>query len=432
MSDAGPRIDPRAPSASARFLAARPHAPAPPPAKPAAPLRVVAALREDDIDLGASETGGSVGLSLGALLDGRLLIQGLSGAGKSWTLRRLLEQTEGRVQQLVIDPEGEFAGLSAELGMIELDASALDIASVAAAAARLREHRLSARLDLSQLERERQLVMFAAFARALIDAPAEHWSPALVVVDEAHLFAPFGGAIEGAGSVRREAIGALVDVMSRGRKRGLAGVLATQRLARMAKSVASEALNFLVGRNTLDLDIRRAAETVGWDARKASDRLPMLSPGEFVAVGPGFSRSPAVLKVGAARTRHAGARPGLAPPPKLDAAGALLIDVDGLVAETRDAAERRGDLTALPAGARAVREFIRDPSALLALRIFEALKPLAPDGASLRELPGALDAAEKQIAFALALLDGFAAVEFSGDGAERAVRLGKGMKLWAR
>jgi DNA helicase HerA-like ATPase len=425
MSDA-PRT---APSASARFFAAKPHAAAPAP-KPAAPLRIVAALREDDIDLGASENGGGSMLSLGALLDGRLLIQGLSGAGKSWTLRRLLEQTQGRVQQIVIDPEGEFAGLSGELGMIELDASALDVATVAAAAARLREHRLSARIDLSQLERERQLVMFAAFARALIDAPAEHWSPALVVVDEAHLFAPFGGAIEGAGSVRKQAIGALVDVMSRGRKRGLAGVLATQRLARMAKSVASEALNFLVGRNTLDLDIRRAAETVGWESRKAFDRLPMLSPGEFVAVGPAFSRSPAVLRVGPVRTRHAGARPGLAPPPQLDAAGgALLIDVDGLVTETREAAERRGDLSALPVGARAVREFIRDPSSLLALRVFAALAPLAPDGARLRDLSGALEAAEKPIAFALALLDGFGVVEFSGEGADRAVRLANGMKL---
>jgi hypothetical protein len=30
---------------------------------------------------------------------------------KSWLLRRLLEQTHGHVQHLVIDPEGEFASL---------------------------------------------------------------------------------------------------------------------------------------------------------------------------------------------------------------------------------------------------------------------------------------------------------------------------------
>ncbi|HET6372680.1 MAG TPA: hypothetical protein VFG76_05200, partial [Candidatus Polarisedimenticolia bacterium] len=33
------------------------------------------------------------------------------GGGKSWCLRRILEQTHGAIQHLVIDPEGEFASL---------------------------------------------------------------------------------------------------------------------------------------------------------------------------------------------------------------------------------------------------------------------------------------------------------------------------------
>jgi uncharacterized protein len=35
------------------------------------------------------------------LLDGQLLIQ---GAGKTWTLRRLMEQSAGRIQQIIVDP----------------------------------------------------------------------------------------------------------------------------------------------------------------------------------------------------------------------------------------------------------------------------------------------------------------------------------------
>lgn len=46
---------------------------------------------------------------LDALVDTRLLVQANSGGGKSWCLRRLLEQTHGKVQHLVIDPEGEFS-----------------------------------------------------------------------------------------------------------------------------------------------------------------------------------------------------------------------------------------------------------------------------------------------------------------------------------
>lgn len=53
----------------------------------------------------------SLALDLDRLVDTRLLIQANSGGGKSWCLRRLLEQTHGRVQHLVIDPEGEFASL---------------------------------------------------------------------------------------------------------------------------------------------------------------------------------------------------------------------------------------------------------------------------------------------------------------------------------
>ncbi len=47
-------------------------------------------------------------IDLQKLLDTRALIVANSGGGKSYALRRLLEQTCNKVQQLVIDPEGEF------------------------------------------------------------------------------------------------------------------------------------------------------------------------------------------------------------------------------------------------------------------------------------------------------------------------------------
>ena len=36
-------------------------------------------------------------------------------------------------------------------------------------------------------------VCAASFLNALFDAPREHWYPALVIVDEAQMFAPTGG-----------------------------------------------------------------------------------------------------------------------------------------------------------------------------------------------------------------------------------------------
>ena len=169
-------------------------------------------LREGDIELGVADTGGPIGADLGKLIEGRLLVQGTSGAGKSWTLRRLLEQSHGRVQQIVVDPEGEFGSLAEAKGYLRLDAARLDIAALAALAAGARTHRVSVHLDLSDCEREAQMIAVAAFLRALIDAPRDDWHAVLVAIDEAHLFAPFGGDAAAPASVRKAAIGALIDL----------------------------------------------------------------------------------------------------------------------------------------------------------------------------------------------------------------------------
>lgn len=385
-------------------------------------------IRPGDVDLGEIDTGGAMGVDLGKLIDGRLLIQGASGAGKSWTLRRLLEQTVELIPQIIIDPEGEFKSLAEKFGHLHVEAHLLDIASLATIAQRAREHRLSLLLDMSDLDREGQMKAVAAFLYALVEAPREHWRPVLVAIDEAHLFAPFGGQVTAATAVRKAAIDALTNMMSRGRKRGICGILATMRLARLAKSVASEVHNFMVGLNTLDLDIRRAAETIGWDARRAFDRLPMLEPGDFVAVGPAFSRSPGVLRVGPIQTKHIGASPTLmADFTDVDQSKAAeLLDLQALLESSAADAVTLAEGNLSP-GYRGVREFMRDPAFVPAAKVFGALVPLAPEGARVSDLESHLSLSEDEATEALALLDIYGALEFDGDGAERAVRLARGM-----
>ena len=70
---------------------------------------------------------------------------------------------------------------------------------------------------------------------------------------------------------RRLSLGAMTNLMCRGRKRGLAGVIATQRLAKLAKNVAAEASNFLMGRTFLDIDMARAADLLGMDRAPGRD-----------------------------------------------------------------------------------------------------------------------------------------------------------------
>ncbi|MDX3805046.1 MAG: DUF87 domain-containing protein [Bosea sp. (in: a-proteobacteria)] len=379
------------------------------------------------IDLGLSDLGGMIRLDLEKILDGRLLVQGTSGAGKSWTLRRILEQTHGHVQQIVIDPEGEFVSLARRFDFPVLDGARLDAAALAIAATRAREHRLSLLLDLSQIDREAQMQHVTAFVGALIAAPREHWHPLLIAIDEAHLFAPFGGAGLAATSVRQAATQTITDLMSRGRKRGLASVLATQRIARLAKSVSSEVLNFLIGLNTLDIDIRRAAETIGWDASKAFDRLPLLLPGDFVASGPAFSRAPAMLRIGPVETRHIGARPEIATPSPISTEDAVrLLDLDELQAVSEADGEARSDMS-LPAGARSVRAFIREAAFADAGRVWEVLAPLVPQGAAVADLADYLGIDSGRVSAALALLDTCGAIDIDDVHDGRAVRIAKGM-----
>src|SRR3546814_14625601 len=123
----------------------------------------------------------------------------------------------------------------------------------------------------------------ATFLSALCDAPRDHWYPALVVVDEAQMFAPVAAG-EVSDEARRASLGAMTNLMCRGRKRGLAGVIATQRLAKLAKNVAAEASTFLKGRTFLDLDMARAADLRGSE-RGQGEAIRPLRGGPVRAAG---------------------------------------------------------------------------------------------------------------------------------------------------
>ena len=271
------------------------------------------------IDMGADGSGNPVHMDLEELLATRLLVQGNSGSGKSHLLRRLLEGSAGLVQQVVIDPEGDFVSLSDAFGHVTIEAAEYSLADVARIGARIREHRASVVLNLEGLELDGQMRCAAALLGALFDAPREHWYPALVVVDEAQVFAP-AGAGEVSDEARRASLGAMTNLMCRGRKRGLAGVIATQRLAKLAKNVAAEASNFLMGRTFLDIDMQRAADLLGMERRQA-EVIRDLERGRFLALGPAISRRPVSICIGAVTTAARSASPTLVPLPLSTAAG---------------------------------------------------------------------------------------------------------------
>jgi hypothetical protein len=112
--------------------------------------------------------------------------------------------------------------------------------------------------------------------------------------------------------------------MCRGRKRGLAGIIATQRLAKLAKNVAAEASNFLMGRTFLDIDMARAADLLGMERRQA-DAFRDLERGQFIALGPALSRRSLALRIGPTQTQPRNATPRLMPLPEATADAHAII-----------------------------------------------------------------------------------------------------------
>jgi len=264
------------------------------------------------IDMGTTSGGTAAQLDIEELLATRLLVQGNSGSGKSHLLRRLLEQSAPWVQQCVIDPEGDFVTLADKFGHVVVDGERTE-AELTGIANRIRQHRVSCVLTLEGLDIEQQMRAAAAFLNGMFDADREFWYPVLVVVDEAQMFAPsVGGDVSE--DARKMSLGAMTNLMCRGRKRGLAGVIATQRLAKLAKNVAAEASNFLMGRTFLDIDMARAADLLGMDRRQA-EMFRDLKRGSFVALGPALSRRPLPIVIGTVETSARSTSPKLMPLP---------------------------------------------------------------------------------------------------------------------
>jgi hypothetical protein len=177
----------------------------------------------------------------------------------STLLRRLIHESAPHVNWILIDPEGEHTSMPPGVW------------------------------DLSEYPREQQLIQLTDFIQGLINSPREQWKTMmLVIIDECELFTPQDTSAFDDPSVGKRSRSALVDLMSRGRKRGLCGIVATHRLAQLSASVRSEARNLLIGGCSSDVDIHRAADLLGWGRSKAFAILPKLSAGQFVAFGQTF------------------------------------------------------------------------------------------------------------------------------------------------
>lgn len=258
-----------------------------------------------------SEINIGIPIDLQKLLDTRLLIQAGSGGGKSYALRKVIESIGNKVQQIIIDPEGEFVTLREKFDFALVSKGGdipLSLKYAETLAHKILETGVSVIIDLYELPQHERILFVKRFLQAVINVPKELWHPCFIHIDEAHIFCPE--------SSKSESTAAVIDLCTRGRKRGFCAVLATQRLPKLNKDATAECNNKMVGRTAQDIDRKRAGEELGMYAKADILSIRDLQPGQFYTYGPAISSKVIEFRVSPVTTTHlqSGKRMISAPP----------------------------------------------------------------------------------------------------------------------
>jgi hypothetical protein len=279
------------------------------------------------------------------LVESRALIQAASGFGKSSLLVEIVEATHPSIQQIIIDPEGEFSVMRKDHDFVIAAANNGDALAhprtAGLLATRLLETKASAILDIYDVKPRERHEFVRCFIESMMNVPKDLWHPVLVFLDEAHLFCPEKGFGES------EATDAVIDLAGRGRKRGFTLIAATQRIAKFNKNAAAELNNKFIGSASLDADVKRAAFELGMQPKDALTALRKLKPGEFYAFGPALEQQePLLFKAYLPSTKlpKAGHRKLVAPPKPTDKIRALLPQLADLPREAEQKAKTEAEL----------------------------------------------------------------------------------------
>lgn len=206
-----------------------------------------------------------VKINLDDIIEDRALITANSRGGKSYIVRKFLEESNGKVQQIIIDPEGEYktlrekydyllVGSKSEGAEIQISLKIADLLPI-----KLLELGVSAIIDLYELKPYERIRFVKLFLEGMINVKKELWHSCMIVIDEAHVFAPEKGSKTGT----TESLDAVKDLASRGGKRGFALIACTQRLAKLSKDVTTELNNKFIGRAGDYDDQVRAVKELG-------------------------------------------------------------------------------------------------------------------------------------------------------------------------
>lgn len=125
-------------------------------------------------------------LDLRKLVETRALIEASSGGGKSTLMRLIAERAAGVMQTIILDHEDEFVTLRKVLDVLLVGDGRdvpITVESAAMLARRLADMRISAVVNLYDLELEGRRAFVAEFLAALLNVPKSMWHPMLIMLD---------------------------------------------------------------------------------------------------------------------------------------------------------------------------------------------------------------------------------------------------------
>lgn len=229
----------------------------------------------------------------------RLALVGASGAGKSNTLAVVAEEAH-RIGYpfLVFDQEGEFTSLG-DLPGVEVFTADGDCFDFVAPARFVLAHGGGAVVDASELFLDEQRRIYADLARSFYHLAGQARRRCFWLVDEASEVAPQRRA-KGA----EESLRWTVQIVRRGRKRGIYSVLATQRPSALSKDALAQFNVKMIGR----LDIWQDLEAVKPYLTRRVDmtEISELASGQFLLDLSGVSQ---VVQARRRRSRDLGGTP---------------------------------------------------------------------------------------------------------------------------
>lgn len=228
----------------------------------------------------------------------RSAVIGQSGSGKSYLVSVICEELAARdLGFVVIDTEGEYAGLAGHKNIVAID----DVERLATDEERIQRIIAESQkiiLDVSETDPKTINAFLESVYRVatrLYRLGQHKQNPFLVIVEEADIYIPQRG----------HGLDILQLISRRGRKRGLGILFATQRPALINKNVLSQCNNVFIGKLTLrnDIDSVRIFFSSLDDARQLTE----LEPGQFYVQG--TIADPSFIKVRQRKTPHGGATP---------------------------------------------------------------------------------------------------------------------------